>query len=107
MNDISIGDAFVVGVSQLQAVASAVNPEIEVKYGHAIFVVDVAVNPETGKTLFMLAEGNTPATEISIIENPNTEMGVWFEFNEVGSFVKSAKSGLPWSAAWLKRFPGQ
>jgi hypothetical protein len=106
MNDISVGDAFVVGVSQLQAVASTVNPDADIKYGHAIFVVDVAVNPKTGKKIFMLAEGNTPATEISVIENPNAEMGVWFEFNQVGSFIKSEKSGIPWSAAWLKRFPG-
>jgi len=107
MDDIQIGDAFVVGVSQLQAVASAINPDLDIKYGHAIFVVDVAVNKETGKKIFMLAEGNTPATEIAVIENPNTDMGVWFEFNEVGQFVKSSESGLPWSAAWLKRFPGQ
>lgn len=105
MKDINIGDAFVVGVRDLKAAAAAINPNIEIKYGHAIFVVDVAVNPTTGKTIFMLAEGNTPATEISIIENPNPEMGVWFEFNQVGSFIKSSESGIPWSAAWLRRFP--
>lgn len=107
MDDISIGDAFVVGVAQLQSVAATVNPDANVRYGHAIFVVDVAVNPETGKKMFMLAEGNTPATEISIIENPDSEHGVWFEFNEVGAFIKSNESRIPWSAAWLKRFPGQ
>ncbi|MBQ8165008.1 MAG: hypothetical protein IJZ94_04255 [Clostridia bacterium] len=107
MQDISIGDAFVVGVSQLQAVAAAVAPGIDIKYGHAIFVADVAVNPTTGECIFMLAEGNTPATDITIIENPDTSMGVWFKFNEVGSFVKNENPGIPWSAAWLKRFPGQ
>lgn len=106
MQDIGIGDAFVVGVSQLQAVAATVAPGINIKYGHAIIVTDVAVNPDTGEYLFMLAEGNTPATDITIIENPDKSMGVWFKFNEVGSFVKNADPGIPWSAAWLRRFPG-
>ena len=53
----------------------------------------------------MIAEGNTPATEIAIIENSDPEMGVWFKFNDVGSFVKSSETGVPWSAAWLRRFP--
>lgn len=36
--------------------------------GHAVFVVDVAVN-KNGKKAFLLAEGNTPARDIHLIRN--------------------------------------
>lgn len=38
------------------------------KYGHAIMVVDVAVNKK-GKKVFLLAEGNTPARNIHVMRN--------------------------------------
>ncbi len=38
------------------------------KYGHAVMVVDVAVN-RNGKKAFLLAEGNTPARDIHIMRN--------------------------------------
>ncbi len=39
------------------------------KYGHAVMVVDVAVNKFTGRRAVLLAEGNTPARDIHVIRN--------------------------------------
>ena len=52
------------------------------KYGHAIIVVDVAVN-KRGKKAFLLAEGNTPAREIHILRNfENPIRSPWFMLDE-------------------------
>ena len=46
--------------------------------GHAVFVVDVAVN-KNGKKAFLLAEGNTPARDIHLIRNlENPFRSPWF-----------------------------
>lgn len=48
------------------------------KYGHAIMVVDVAVD-EKGNKAIMLAEGNTPARDIHILRNwTNPFASPWF-----------------------------
>jgi len=48
------------------------------KYGHAVIVVDVAIN-KGGKKAFLLAEGNTPAREIHIMRNfENPFRSPWF-----------------------------
>ena len=38
-------------------------------YGHAVLVVDVAVNASTGELAFLLAEGNTPARDLHVLRN--------------------------------------
>ena len=49
------------------------------KYGHAVMVVDVAQNPQTGKKAFLLAEGNTPARSIHVMRNlENPFRSPWF-----------------------------
>ena len=51
-------------------------------YGHAVMVVDVAVNKH-GKKAFLLAEGNTPAREIHIMRNfENPIRSPWFMLDE-------------------------
>ncbi len=50
------------------------------KYGHALIVVDVAVNAE-GKRAVMLAESNTPAREKHILRNLNPFSNPWFFIN--------------------------
>ena len=68
--DIQPGDAFVYPARYGQ------------KYGHAIMVVDVAVN-KSGKKAFLLAEGNTPAREIHILRNfENPFRSPWFMLDE-------------------------
>lgn len=48
------------------------------KYGHAIMIVDVAVD-EDGNKAFLLAEGNTPARDIHILRNwMNPFASPWF-----------------------------
>lgn len=52
------------------------------KYGHAIIVIDVAVNKE-GKRAFLLAEGNTPARSIHVIRNLRSPLlSPWFVVDE-------------------------
>ena len=52
------------------------------KYGHAVMVVDVAVNKH-GKKAFLLAEGNTPARNIHIMRNfENPFRSPWFMLDE-------------------------
>jgi hypothetical protein len=38
--------------------------------GHAVVVVDMAVNKRTGKKVFMLAQGYMPAQDIHVLKNP-------------------------------------
>ena len=55
VEDIEIGDVFI----------QTGNP-----YGHAIIIVDVAINKNKEK-IFMLAQSYMPAQEIHILKNPN------------------------------------
>lgn len=47
--------------------------------GHAVIVVDAAVNPATGEKLFLLAQSYMPAQDIHILKNPD-EPGIspWY-----------------------------
>ena len=52
------------------------------QYGHAVMVVDVAVNKD-GKKAFLLAQGNTPAREIHVVRNFNNPFqSPWFILDE-------------------------
>lgn len=50
-------------------------------YGHAVIVVDVAVNKATGRKAFMLAQSYMPAQEIHILKNPEKNNDPWFYDN--------------------------
>ena len=75
-----------------------------VTYGHAVIVADVAVNA-AGEKVFLIIEGTTPATECSVVENPDGVSVCWFKIAPDGSFVKS-KSGIKWKDSWLYSFEG-
>ena len=63
IGDIQIGDVFIQGGSP----------------GHAIIVIDLAINEATGKKVFLLAQSYMPAQEIQILKNPNdTAIGPWY-----------------------------
>jgi hypothetical protein len=48
--------------------------------GHAEIVVDMAVNKQSGKKIFLLAEGYMPAQDIHVLLNPlNSKLGPWYE----------------------------
>lgn len=52
------------------------------KYGHAVMVADMAVNPATGEKVFMLVQGSTPACLIHVMKNVKDPMGSpWFRLD--------------------------
>jgi hypothetical protein len=86
INGLQIGDVFIQGGSP----------------GHAVIVVDVAINKETNKKLFLLAQSYMPAQETQILKNPNNPaISPWYNADFYG------KLNLPeWTfkASDLKRF---
>jgi len=65
-DELQIGDIFIKGGSP----------------GHAVIVVDAAVNPVTKEKIFLLAQSYMPAQEIQILKNPmNTEYSPWYSVN--------------------------
>ncbi len=60
-NALQIGDVFIQGGSP----------------GHAVIVVDVALNKQTGEKKFILAQSYMPAQELQILINPKGN-GVWY-----------------------------
>ncbi|SEG28384.1 DUF4846 domain-containing protein [Paenibacillus sp. UNC499MF] len=68
-SDVKPGDVFIVGGSP----------------GHAVIVVDTAVNKATGDTVFMLAQSYTPAQETQILANPaDPAQSPWYTLKEGG-----------------------
>jgi hypothetical protein len=49
--------------------------------GHAVIVVDVAVNEKTGDKIFMLAQSYMPAQEIHVLRNFSSEFSPWYVEN--------------------------
>jgi hypothetical protein len=73
LGDMQPGDVFVY---------AAVDRPGNQKYGHAVMVVDVAIN-KNGKKAYLLAEGNTPAREIHVMQNfENPFRSPWFMLDE-------------------------
>lgn len=67
--DMDIGDVFIKGASP----------------GHAVIVVDMAINKDTGEKLFMLAQSYMPAQQTQILCNNNEpEMSPWYSLNYEG-----------------------
>jgi len=47
--------------------------------GHAVIIVDLAVDPEDGRRLALLAQSSTPARDVHILRNTLApELGPWF-----------------------------
>lgn len=50
--------------------------------GHAVIVVDLAINSKTKEKIFLLAQSYMPAQEIQILKNPNDEnISPWYSVN--------------------------
>lgn len=50
--------------------------------GHAVIIVDMAVNKQTGVKIFMLAQSYMPAQDIQILKNPNDiSLSPWYNVN--------------------------
>lgn len=51
--------------------------------GHAVLVIDVAVNVKTGNRIFMLAQSYMPAQDIHLLHNfKNEELSPWYSVEE-------------------------
>lgn len=54
-------------------------------YGHAVTVMDIAKNEQTGQIIFMLSQSYMPAQDIHILVNPeNPEISPWYELKASG-----------------------
>lgn len=53
--------------------------------GHAVTVLDMAVNPATGEKLFMLCQSYMPAQQVHVLKNPdNAGISPWYSLNFKG-----------------------
>lgn len=72
------------------------------QYGHAVMVVDVAIN-KNGKKAFLLAEGNTPARDIHIMRNfENPFRSPWFFLDDDAEVL--LLSVFPYKSNELRHF---
>ena len=71
LDDVLPGDVFVKGGSP----------------GHAMIVIDVAMN-DAGKKIFMLAQSYMPAQDIHVVKNPaNKNLSPWYEVNGAETII--------------------
>jgi hypothetical protein len=86
LEDIKAGDIFIYGGTP----------------GHAVIVVDVAINEISGKKVFMIAQSYMPAQEIHVLKNPNDpSISPWYELEENQNLITPEWT---FETASLKRF---
>jgi hypothetical protein len=86
VSDLQIGDVFIKGGFP----------------GHAMIVVDVAINTKNNKKVFLLAQSYMPAQELQIVKNPNNlVLSPWFEDN-FGTLLQTPE--WTFKSSELKRF---
>ena len=86
INNLKIGDVFIKGGFP----------------GHAIIVVDMAINLKTNKKIFLLAQSYMPAQEIQILKNPNNAvLSPWYS-EDFGSVLETPE--WTFKASELKKF---
>lgn len=70
--------------------------------GHAMIIVDAAVNQVTGEKIFLLAQSNMPAQDIQVMKNIyDREISPWFRITE-DSYVRSGR--WVFNSSDLRRF---
>jgi hypothetical protein len=70
--------------------------------GHAVTIVDMAINKKTGEKLFMIAQSYMPAQDIHLLKNPNNEnLSPWYSVNFFGNLITPEWT---FSRGDLKRF---
>ncbi len=73
VDDIKIGDCFVITAEQM-----------EESLGHAVFIADMAVN-EKGEKIYLIFEGTTPATQITLAKDNDETYGYWIPLADDGT----------------------
>lgn len=88
LSQMQIGDVFIRGGSP----------------GHAVIVIDMAIDAKTGKKLFMVAQSYMPAQDIHILVNRNKpSVSPWYELDVSAQDILTPE--WPFTSAELKRFP--
>lgn len=58
--------------------------------GHAVIVIDVAINKTNGDKCFMLAQSYMPAQNIHILKNPNnSDLSPWYSLKECKDIIET------------------
>ncbi|RJP81750.1 MAG: hypothetical protein C4524_01340 [Candidatus Zixiibacteriota bacterium] len=70
--------------------------------GHAVLVVDIAQNPETGEKVFLLAQSFMPAQDFHILKNLGSLMSPWYPL-DFGPYLLTPE--WKFSRSDLKCFP--
>ncbi len=71
--------------------------------GHAVIIVDMAINQTTKEKIFLLAQSYMPAQELQILKNPdNTTLNPWYRLSEISEELKTPE--WTFSKFDLKRF---
>lgn len=74
------------------------------RYGHAVFVADVAVNPISGQKAILLLQGTTPASDIHIISNlADPSISPWFLVDSTYIY-HDFSGGIPDSTSYILDF---
>jgi len=51
--------------------------------GHAVIIIDMAINSRNGEKVFLLAQSYMPAQDIHILKNPdNSKISPWYELDQ-------------------------
>jgi hypothetical protein len=87
LKDIRPGDVFIFGGTP----------------GHAVLVMDVALNDSTGDKVFLIAQSYMPAQEMHVLVDPgNSSIDPWYSIGEIGDKLKTPE--WTFSRDELKRF---
>lgn len=71
--------------------------------GHAVIVVDMAVNPQNNKKLFMVAQSYMPAQDIHILINQNKPaISPWYDLIDLAAEIETPE--WTFDGNQLKRF---
>jgi hypothetical protein len=58
--------------------------------GHAVMVMDMAINDQTGDKVFLLSQSYMPAQQIQILKNPNnSSLSPWYSMNEISDVIET------------------
>jgi hypothetical protein len=72
--------------------------------GHAVLVVDMAENKNTGEKLYLLAQSYMPAQDTQLLANPSdAALSPWYALSETGAEIRTPE--WTFTRDQLRRFP--